>query len=63
LDIVGKVEGLMSGGITVDVWKGESSTSINQLQSCMNNLLTMQKVFTEKLGAYVPPIENLTTID
>ncbi len=50
----------MPWGAKVDVWKGESSASINQLHSCMNNLLTMQKVLMEKLGVQVPPIENLT---
>ncbi len=34
----------------MDVCKDESITSMSQLQSCINNLLVMQKVFVEKLG-------------
>ncbi len=48
-DFVGKLEGLMAWQATVDVWKEKSTTSINQLQSYMDNLLVMQKAPMEKL--------------
>ncbi len=50
MDLTCKVEGLMTWGATMDVCKDESIASMSQLQSCINNLLVMQKVFVEKLG-------------
>jgi len=42
---------MQGGGIDdMDVCKDESIASMSQLQSCINNLLVMQRVFVEKLG-------------
>jgi hypothetical protein len=43
----------MTWGVGVDVWKDESVTSMNQIQSCINNILVMQKALVEKLDVEV----------
>ncbi len=40
-NLVGKVDGLMTGGTDMDEWKYESITSMNQLWSSLNDIIAM----------------------
>jgi hypothetical protein len=44
------MDGLMSWGANMDVWKFESMASMSQLQSSLNDMIAMHKALVEKLG-------------
>ncbi len=61
MDVVGKVESIFSWGTIVgkkqdevDKKKDQAIISIVQLQSCISELLTMQKPLLNKVGVLVP---------